>query len=180
LKSGELANRKARKAQAIADYEKAREAGDVEMMQKMADRTATVTPEITAQTKKLLMLMGVAIVNAPCEAEATCAELAQKGLCHAAATEDADALTFGANILIRNIFSTDLKKRPMFEVNLSRCLEQLDVDMETFIDFCILSGCDYTNTIKGVGSKTAFQVRREKNRLLMLRVLLGNYSTDLN
>ena len=42
LKSGELANRKARKAQAIADYEKAREAGDVEMMQKMADRTATV------------------------------------------------------------------------------------------------------------------------------------------
>jgi len=118
-----------------------------------------VTPEITAQTKKLLQLMGVAIVNAPCEAEATCAELAKAGLCHAAATEDADALTFGANILVRNIFSTDLKKRPMFEVNLSRCLEQLDVDMETFIDFCILSGCDYTNTIKGVGSKTAFQVR---------------------
>jgi flap endonuclease-1 len=82
------------------------------------------------------------------------------GLCHAVATEDADALTFGANIVVRNIFSTDIKKRPMFEVNLGRCLEQLDIDMEKFIDFCILSGCDYTDTIKGVGSKTAFQVRR--------------------
>jgi flap endonuclease-1 len=80
LKSGELATRKARKAEAIRDYQKAKDAGDAEKMQIMADRSTTVTPLITNQTKRLLQLMGVAIVNAPCEAEATCAELVKKGL----------------------------------------------------------------------------------------------------
>jgi len=37
-----LAGRKARKAQAMADYEKAKDEGDAETMQKMADRTTTV------------------------------------------------------------------------------------------------------------------------------------------
>jgi len=61
-------------------------------------------------------------------------------MCHGAATEDADALCFGAPLLIRNLFSTDQKKRPTLEVNLKRTLEQLDIEMDMFIDFCILSG----------------------------------------
>lgn len=80
LKSGELANRKAKKAQAMEDYEKAKEAGDAATMQKMADRTVSVSKEMTADTKKMLRLMGIPIVEAPCEAEATCAHLAKMGI----------------------------------------------------------------------------------------------------
>ena len=38
--------------------------------------------------------MGVPVVDAPCEAEAQCAELAKAGIVWATATEDMDALTF--------------------------------------------------------------------------------------
>lgn len=100
----------------------------------------SVTKEMQEQTKQLLRLMGVPVVEAPCEAEATCAHLAKTGAVYAAATEDADALTFGAKFLVRNLFTTDPKKKPMLEVDLSRVLFQLDIDMEKFIDFCILSG----------------------------------------
>ena len=65
----------------------AKEAGDAEQMQKAADRSVTVTKEMQAQTKKLLRLMGVPVVEAPCEAEATCAALAKGGRAYAAATE---------------------------------------------------------------------------------------------
>jgi len=102
--------------------------------------------------------MGIPVVEAPCEAEATCAHLAKTGNCYAAATEDADALCFGATKLVRNLFSTDIKKKPVLEIELARVLEQLNLDMTKFLDFCILCGCDYTDTITCVGSMTAIQL----------------------
>lgn len=53
--------------------------------------------------KRLLTLMGVPFTEAPCEAEAQCAELVKSGKVFAAATEDMDCLTFGAPILLRHM-----------------------------------------------------------------------------
>ena len=41
--------------------------------------------------------------QAPCEAEAQCAELVKGGKCFAVGTEDMDALTFGTNVLLRHL-----------------------------------------------------------------------------
>jgi len=35
------------------------------------------------------------------------------------------------------------------------------MNMDEFIDLCILCGCDYTNTIQGMGPKTAFNLMKE-------------------
>jgi len=43
---------------------------------------------------KMLELMGVPVVIAPCEAEAQCAALCKAKKVHATVTEDMDALTF--------------------------------------------------------------------------------------
>lgn len=70
LKSDELEERKERKRKAEEDYENAKESGDLEQAQKMAQRTIRVSPEMTADAKKLLTLAGIPIVEAPTEAEA--------------------------------------------------------------------------------------------------------------
>jgi len=54
--------------------------------------------------------MGCSVVEAPCEAEAQCAELVKMGLAFGTATEDMDALTFGTNFLMRGFNS---KKEPI-------------------------------------------------------------------
>jgi len=105
--------------------------------------------------------MGVPVIDAEGEAEATCAALCADKLVYGAATEDADCLTFGSPKLIRNLFATDYKKRPILEIDLELVLKLLDINMDQFIEFCILSGCDYTNTIKGIGSKTAFRMIKQ-------------------
>jgi flap endonuclease-1 len=65
---------------------------------------------MTIDAKKLVRLMGVPVIEAPCEAEAQCAELTKLGIAWGVATEDMDALTFGSSILLRG-FNT--KKEPI-------------------------------------------------------------------
>jgi flap endonuclease-1 len=91
MKSGELAKRRALKAANEAAAAKADEDGDAELAEKFSRRVNKVTPEIIASCKTLCRLMGVPVVEAPCEAEAQCAELCKEGKVYATATEDMDA-----------------------------------------------------------------------------------------
>merc|ERR1719316_1891906 len=158
LKLGELAQRRAKREEAQKNLAEAQEKGDEEQIQNNTKMTTRVTKEQNEQTKQLLRLMGIPVVEAPSEAEATCAALCRDGKVYAAATEDADCLTFGTKTLVRNLMAAESQKKTILEVSLERALEQLNITMDQFIDFCILSGCDYCDTIKGVGPKTAMQL----------------------
>eukprot|EP00928_Gymnodinium_smaydae_P071024 TRINITY_DN54714_c0_g1_i1.p1 TRINITY_DN54714_c0_g1~~TRINITY_DN54714_c0_g1_i1.p1 ORF type:complete len:420 (+),score=144.40 TRINITY_DN54714_c0_g1_i1:72-1262(+) len=158
LKLQELAERREKREAATASLQQALAEGDSEAILKSTKATTKVTREQNEQTKKLLGLMGVPIVDAPSEAEATCAALCRDGKVYAAATEDADCLTFGTKTLVRNLMAAESQKKTILEVNLARVLEQLNITMDQFIDFCILCGCDYCDTLKGVGPSTAMKL----------------------
>lgn len=161
LKLGELQARRAKAEEAKAKLQTALESGDQEQVLAATKGTVRVTKEQNEQTKELLRLMGIPVVNAPSEAEATCAALCRDGKVYAAATEDADCLTFGTKTLVRNLMAAESQKKTILEVSLERALEQLNISMDQFIDFCILSGCDYCDTIKGVGPSTAIKLIME-------------------
>ena len=162
LKSVELAAREEKKQQAEVELKAALESGDAEEIRKASHRSVRVTQQMNADVQELLRLLGCPVVLAPCEAEASCAALCQAGRVYATATEDMDALTFGSPVMLKNLFDTESSrtqtKRPVFELHLARLLEQLDVSREAFVDFCILCGCDYTGTIRGVGPMSAFKL----------------------
>lgn len=179
LKLKELEARRSRRADAEHALEEALEAGDEEKVLQKTKMTVKVTPEQTNQTKKLLRLMGVPIVEAPSEAEATCAGLCKAGKVHAAATEDADCLTFGTRLLIRNLLAAEAQKKQIYEVNLAVALEQLDITMDQFIDFCILCGCDYTESLKGIGPQTAIRLVLQHGSLEKILETLDTTKTPL-
>jgi len=130
LKLGELAQRRAKREEAEKNLAEAQEKGDEEQIMKSTKATTRVTKEQNEETKTLLRLMGVPVVEAPSEAEATCAALCRDGKVYAAATEDADCLTFGTKILIRNLMAAESQKKQIMEVHLDRALEQLNITME--------------------------------------------------
>lgn len=169
LKSGEIEERKEKKMKAKEDYDKAMEDGDVEMAQKAAQRSVRVTPEMTADAKELLKIAGIPIIEAPSEAEAQCAQMVKDELAYATVTEDMDALTFGTNILLRGFGN---KKDPIRMITLSKVLEGFELDMDEFIDLCILCGCDYTGSISGVGPVKAYTyIKSHKNIETVLEVV---------
>ncbi|CAD2215369.1 flap endonuclease-1 [Angomonas deanei] len=156
LKQGELDSRRKRANEAELEFQKAKEAGDDEMMEKMSKRTVRVSREQIEDCKKMLTLMGIPVVQAPTEAEAQCAELVKKGKAWAVGTEDMDALTFGSCIMLRHLNYSDAKKRPIAEIHLQRVLEEMGLTSEQFIDLCILLGCDYVPKIAGIGPQKAW------------------------
>lgn len=65
-----------------------------------------------------------------------------------------DALTFGTNFQLRGFNS---KKEPLTQIELKVLLEDFDMNMDEFIDLCIMCGCDYTKSIGGIGAIKAFK-----------------------
>ncbi|CAG0911792.1 unnamed protein product, partial [Cyprideis torosa] len=116
--------------------------------------------------------MGIPYVEAPCEAEAQCAELVKKGKVYGTATEDMDALTFGSKIVLRHMTFSEARKMPIKEFNLDKVLKGLELTHDQFVDLCILLGCDYTDSIRGVGPKRAIElIRTHKSIEAVLKAL---------
>ncbi|XP_060829051.1 flap endonuclease 1 isoform X1 [Bombus pascuorum] len=158
LKGGELAKRAERRDEAQKLLQAAEEAGNAEDVEKFNRRLVKVTKEHAEEAKQLLQLMGIPYIDAPCEAEAQCAALVKAGKVFATATEDMDALTFGCNILLRRLTFSEARKMPVQEFHFDKVLEDLGLNHDEFIDLCIMLGCDYTSSIKGVGPKRAIEL----------------------
>ncbi|KAG7009049.1 DnaJssubfamily C member 3 [Physcia stellaris] len=165
LKSGELAKRVARKAEANESHEEAKETGTAEEVEKFARRTVRVTREHNDECKRLLKLMGVPYIVAPTEAEAQCAVLARAGKVYAAASEDMDTLCFDSPILLRHLTYSEQRKEPILEIHLDRVLAGLEMERKQFVDLCILLGCDYVDPVPKIGPQTALNLIREYGTL---------------
>lgn len=161
MKSGELEKRTEKRQEAEKALEKAKETGDDEEVDKQNRRLVKVGKSHVADCKKLLELMGVPYVQAPCEAEAQCAELVKNGKVYAVGTEDMDALTFGSNVLLRHLTMSEARKMPIKEFYYDKILEGFEMNKEQFVDLCILLGCDYCDKIRGIGPKNAIKLIQE-------------------
>ncbi|ELR03832.1 Elongation of fatty acids protein 2 [Pseudogymnoascus destructans] len=165
LKSGELAKRFARKAEATEGLEEAKETGTAEDVEKFSRRTVRVSRQHNAECQQLLKLMGIPYIIAPTEAEAQCAVLARAGKVYAAASEDMDTLCFDSPILIRHLTFSEARKEPIQEIHVDKVLEGLGMDRKQFVDLCILLGCDYLDPIPKIGPNTALKMIREHGSL---------------
>jgi flap endonuclease-1 len=157
MKSNELAKRAERREQAGRDLEAAIEAGNQEEIDRFSRRTVRLDATQVSECQKLLTLMGIPFIDAPCEAEAECAALCRAGKAWATATEDMDALAHATPILVRHLSYSAGAGKDVIEINHAAVLEATGLTQEQFIDFCILCGCDYCDTIKGIGPKHAYE-----------------------
>jgi flap endonuclease-1 len=165
LKGGELEKRLLRREEAVKEQEKIKDTGTVEEIVKYEKRQVRVTRAQNDEAKRLLTLMGVPYVDAPCEAEAQCAALARDGKVYAAALEDMDTLCYCPKFLLRHLTFSEARKMPIDQIEYSRVMEGLGMLHDTFIDMCILLGCDYCETIRGIGPVTAYKLMQEHHSL---------------
>lgn len=165
LKGGELEKRLLKREAATKHIEDNKDTITAEELMKFEKRTVRASKEQNAEAKELLTLMGIPFIDAPSEAEAQCAELARKGKVFAAASEDMDTLCYEPKFLLRHLTVAEARKLPIDQIEYSEVLKGLGMDRLTFVDMCILLGCDYCETIKGVGPVTAYKLIKEHGSL---------------
>lgn len=162
LKNELIMDRKQKKMYAELQLSRAEDEKDKNEVLKYAGRTINVTETMTDDAKKLVKLLGLPCIESPSEAEAQCTYIVKNNKAYGVVSEDMDVLTFGAPFLIKGLNS---KSEPATIINLQEVLKGLEVEMEQFIDICILCGCDYTGSIDNIGPIKAYKFIKEHGNI---------------
>ncbi len=151
-------------------FRTALEEEDIEQMGKYARGFAKLDSEMIAESKELLIAMGIPIVQAPGEGEMQAAQLVKDGQAYAVGSQDYDALAVGAKRLIQNLTLARKRKTVSGFVYISpevieyeKILNTLEVDGDQLICLAILVGTDFNpGGVKGIGPKKALALVKEK------------------
>ncbi len=159
LKHGTCSERAEIRATAAKRFEEAKAKGDIFAAQKYGKQASKLTPEMVADAKKLLVNLGLPVVQAPHDGEAQAAWMCREGHVDAVVSQDWDCLLFGAPLLVRNL-TTGANSEPQ-EVVLKEVLGALELTREQLVEAAVLIGTDFNAGVKGIGPKTAIKLARE-------------------
>ena len=136
---------------------------------KYEKQSIRLTPEYIDDIKNLLHLMGVSYIHPDGEAEAYASELCRIGYLDYVVSEDMDTLVFGSPRMIRSCMDKSIKRNEAISIiHLNKVLEDFEMNMNEFIDMCILCGCDYCPTIKNIGCQKSYQYIKEYKSIELL------------
>eukprot|EP00049_Salpingoeca_infusionum_P012356 m.225641 g.225641 ORF g.225641 m.225641 type:complete len:316 (-) comp15161_c0_seq16:1808-2755(-) len=132
----------------------------VEKFQKSID----ITPEIAHKLVLACREQGFECIVAPFEADAQLAHLYHTGYVKAVITEDSDLLVYGCKRVVFKLDEFGVGQ----EIRLDRVFQGAKL-VDSNVNFmswsvaqfrwmCIISGCDYVNSLQGLGLKTAYKL----------------------
>src|SRR5438046_10543239 len=125
-------------------------------------QTSLLTGEMIDQSKRLLGLLGVPVVQAPGEGEAQASAVARNGTAYAAASQDFDSLLFGSPRLVKNLAISGRRKLPRKEVfvevhpeeiSLETTLTNSGISREQLVDMGLLIVPDSNEAMRTIGRK---------------------------
>ncbi|WVF72498.1 hypothetical protein IAT40_007314 [Kwoniella sp. CBS 6097] len=149
-----------------------------------------ITPEMAYQLIKALRAENVDYVVAPYEADAQLCFLEREGIVDGIITEDSDLLVFGCRQVV---FKLDGNGHCVW-IHRDNLATIRDFPMHGWTDdqfrrMAMLSGCDYLDSIPGIGLKTAHRLLRRFNTVEKLLqhvrmegtlIVPPNYQVDFN
>jgi len=168
LKKSMLDQRKSIKIEAEKKFMEAKKKEDIDEMRKYSARTTRLTKDLVDESKKLISLLGLPIVQAPSEGEAQAAHMVRNNDGFAVGSQDFDSLIHGATKLVRNLSISGKRKKGNTSayvtvkpelIDLSENLNYLGIDQNQLIALAMIIGTDYNpGGIKGIGPKNAIKL----------------------
>ena len=172
FKAETLAQRSDTREKAAAAWEEAKAAGQDGF--KYAQAASRINSEILEDGRRLILAMGLPVIQAPSEGEAQAAYMCARGDVELVGSQDYDSLLFGAPLVVRNLAITGKRKLPKKNIyvdvepeiiNLEEELARLGISRKQLVEIGIMCGTDYNRGLTRVGPKTAFKLIREKGDL---------------
>ncbi|KAA0155440.1 hypothetical protein FNF29_01815 [Cafeteria roenbergensis] len=177
-KDGTDAQRAASRARAMAAGNALLAAGQREAARMQFVKAVDVTPDIQHDLMLALRKRGVSFLVAPYEADAQLAFLCASGIADGVITEDSDTLPYRCSTVLfkmeRDGSATAIERTPSAAFfRRHKCESGGKVDTislagfkdASFLDMCVLAGCDYCPSLPGIGLKNAWRLVRDRGGL---------------
>jgi flap endonuclease-1 len=142
---------------ATTDAEKCKAHAELE---KLSSQVVYVNKYHISECKEFLDSIGIPYIQSTGEAEKTCVYLQKINKVDYVVSDDTDTLTFGCT----SVLKTNIKDK-IYQINLESILSGFQMTYDEFVDFCILSGCDYCPYIPSVGPHTAYNLIKKYSSL---------------
>lgn len=132
------------------------QSGDKKGAMECFQRAVDVTPRMAFNLIELLRKENVEFMVAPFEADPQLTYLCLNGLVDAVISEDSDLIPFGCPRMLYKLDKDGNGKEIQFrDLGLVKDLDLSRFSAEMFRHMCILSGCDYLESLPGMGLKKA-------------------------
>lgn len=161
--------------------EKIKEGGKEEINLDEVRRSYTNNMNLSYNETELMIIMckavGIPIIQAKGEAEELCSMMCREGIVEGVYTTDTDPLAYGCPLFLKGM---NKRGDGFTTVDLKIILESLKISFETFVDLCIMCGCDYNKNIPKIGEKSAYALMKQYGRIENLPKSYRNVPLDLN
>ncbi|EGV63221.1 Rad2 nuclease [Yamadazyma tenuis] len=166
-KAATAKERKERREEAQAKADEYMKKGNKKLAWKEFMKAAAVTSQMSKSVMVELDRMNVKYVVAPYEADPQMVYLEKKGYVDGIISEDSDLLIFGCRTLITKLNDfgecIEISKSNFSKVTTISGLDSFTPQQLRLV--AMLSGCDYTKGVPGVGLKTAFNLVKKYNQI---------------
>ena len=160
-KQGENAERRSQREEFRKRARELWAAGNVAAATECYQKAVNITAEVSRRLILELRRRRVEYVVAPYEADAQMAYLALSGLVDAVLTEDSDLLAYGCPRVLFKLDRTGTVSEVLAR-DFPRCreLNLAGFSHRMFLEMCVMAGCDFLPSPRGVGIKKAHDAIR--------------------
>jgi 5'-3' exonuclease len=144
-------------------YQELRDTGrtSIEELRKNLGNHNHITHEEFELFKTILRGIGIPVIQAAGEAEKLCTSLCREEKVAAVFSEDTDNLVYGCPLMITGFSG----KFQLNCVRIDKVLQGLKMTYSTFIDLCIMSGCDYNANMPGYAIFNSYKLLLQYNSI---------------
>lgn len=163
---------KIRSAQSLFDVSP----NDLSELRKHMSKDVSLKTEEVQLLKKTLEEFKFPVLDAKYDSEQLCCSLAIEGKVEAVYSTDMDCLVYGTPYLITEFDKENREKLYLNVISLQKTLENLDMTFSSFVDLCIMCGCDFNQNIPKIGPKRSYDLMKEYETIDRLP---GNYDIQV-
>jgi 5'-3' exonuclease len=133
-------------------------------LRKKMHHLSTITQEEKAEVQEILKALGFPVLTSTGEGEKLCAMLCIEGLVSAVYSRDSDLVAMGCPIFFSEeagwVYNpqSGRTEQSLKSVCFRPILAKLGMEYKTFLDLCIMSGCDFNSNIYRVGIVTSYKL----------------------
>jgi len=128
-----------------------------EELDRLSKQSIKVTEDDISNIKAFLKLVRIPYIDAELEAETTCVDLCHQGKVDFVISDDSDVFAYGCPLTIKDLGIDGT----CLAVVYNDIINSLEMTEDTFLDFCIMCGCDYNSNIPLIGCKKAFSFMKK-------------------